>query len=114
MGLHGSANHDTLGSARGESAHEKPGVPLQREPRGNTAPRAQKIATGNHMSSKPGTRGLRPGNKAPASGQYRQIGPRGGKGPEVTVVKHEPLPPTSQKGSTYTLVDPTKNKSGRA
>ena len=58
--------------------------------------------------------GIRPGQKAPASGQYQQVGPRGGKGPEVTSVKGEPLPPTKQKGSTYTLVDPSKNKSGRA
>lgn len=58
-------------------------------------------------------RRFRPGEKAPASGQYRQIGPRGGKGDEVTVVKGEPLPPTPAKGGTYQLVDPTKNKSGR-
>lgn len=57
--------------------------------------------------------GLTPGTKAPNSGQYQQIGPRGGKGKEVTVVKREPLPPTPSKGVTYTLVDPTKNKSGR-
>ena len=58
--------------------------------------------------------GLKPGQKTPASGQYQQIGPRGGKGPEVTSVKGEPLPPTGKKGTTYNLVDPTKNKSGRA
>jgi len=58
-------------------------------------------------------RGLTPGSKAPRSGQYQQIGPRGGKGREVTTVKGEPLPPTTSKGSTYTLVDPSKNKSGR-
>ncbi len=57
--------------------------------------------------------GLKPGQKAPASGQYRQVGPRGAKGPEVTVVKGEPLPPTPSKGSTYTLVDPSKNNSGK-
>ena len=56
---------------------------------------------------------LKPGVKAPRSGQYQTIGPRGGKGDEVTVVKGEPLPPTPQKGSSYKLVDPTKNKSGR-
>lgn len=58
-------------------------------------------------------KGLRPGQTAPKSGQYLQIGPRGGKGKEVTVVKNEPLPPTPQKGSTYDLVDATKNKSGK-
>lgn len=57
--------------------------------------------------------GLKPGQTAPKSGQYQQIGPRGGHGPEVTSVKGEPLPPTPKSGSTYTLVDPTKNKSGR-
>lgn len=55
---------------------------------------------------------LKPGQKAPASGQYQQIGPKGGKGKEVTTVKGEPLPPSPAKGSTYKLVDPTKNKSG--
>ena len=38
---------------------------------------------------------LKPGQKAPASGQYGVVGPRGGKlKKEVTVVKGEPLPPT--------------------
>jgi len=55
---------------------------------------------------------LRPGQKAPNSGQYQINGPRGGKGAERTVVKGEPLPPTPKRGSTYTLVDPTKNKAG--
>jgi hypothetical protein len=57
--------------------------------------------------------GMKPGETAPRSGQYQQVGPRGGKGREVTVTKGEPLPPPTSKGSTYTLVDPTKNKSGR-
>jgi len=56
--------------------------------------------------------GLKPGQKAPFSGQYRRIGPRGGEGDEVTAVQDKPLPPTPTKGVTYTLVDPTKNKSG--
>jgi hypothetical protein len=55
---------------------------------------------------------LRPGDKAPRSGQYQQIGPRGGKGKEVTSTKGERLPP-GPKGTTYKLADPTKNKSGR-
>lgn len=59
------------------------------------------------------SKGLKPGNVAPKSGQYLQVGPKGGKGKEVTVVKGEPLPPTPTKGSSYKLVDPTKNKSGR-
>jgi hypothetical protein len=59
------------------------------------------------------TSGLKPGNDAPKSGQYQEIGPRGGKGHEITSVKGEPLPPTTQPGSTYKLVDASKNKSGR-
>jgi len=60
------------------------------------------------MSNKPS--GLKPGQEAPVSGQYQIIGPRGGQGPERTVVRGEPLPPTPSSGSTYTLVDPTKTK----
>ncbi len=58
-------------------------------------------------------KGLRPGQKAPNSGQYQQVGPRGGKGKEVTVTKGEPMPPSPKSGTTYTLVDPTNNKSGK-
>lgn len=54
--------------------------------------------------------GLKPGQRAPQSGQYQQVGPRGGKGAERTVVKDEPLPPTPKPGTTYTLVDPTKHE----
>lgn len=56
---------------------------------------------------------MKPGQTAPRSGQYQQVGPRGGVGKEVTVVKGERLPPTPTPGGTYKLVDPTKNKSGR-
>lgn len=55
---------------------------------------------------------LTPGTTAPRSGQYQERGPRGGAGREVTVTRGEPLPPTTKPGSSYTLVDPTKNKSG--
>jgi len=58
-------------------------------------------------------KGLKPGEKAPKSGQYQKVGPRGGKGNEVTVTKGEPMPPAPTKGTTYKLVDPTKNKSGK-
>jgi hypothetical protein len=57
--------------------------------------------------------GLRPSQVAPASGQYQEVGPRGGKGREVTTVKGERLPPSTKSGSTYNFVDPSKNKSGR-
>jgi len=56
---------------------------------------------------------LKPGQTAPNSGQYQEVGPRGRKGREVTSTKGEPLPPTTKPGSTYNLVDPTKNKSGK-
>lgn len=51
-----------------------------------------------------------PGEKVPRSGQYRIVGPRGGKGPERTVVKNEPFPPTLCRGQRYVLVDPTKTR----
>ena len=56
---------------------------------------------------------LKPGAKAPASGQYLELGPKGGKGSEVTAIKGKTLPPTKKKGGGYVLVDKTKNKSGQ-
>jgi hypothetical protein len=56
--------------------------------------------------------GLTPGTKAPYSGEWQQIGPRGGKGEEVTVPKGHRLPPAPE-GSTYKLVRPAHNNSGR-
>lgn len=54
---------------------------------------------------------LKPGQKAPVSGQYEKIGPRGGKtGEEVTSTKGKPLPPTPKKGQKLVLVDKTKHK----
>lgn len=54
----------------------------------------------------------KPGQKAPDSGQYQIVGPKGGpKGGEVTVVKGKPFPPTPQPGQGFTLVDPTKHDS---
>lgn len=57
--------------------------------------------------------GFKPGQAAPASGQYQQVGPRGGVGKEVTVPKGHALPPTPTSGGSYKLVDRTKNKSGQ-
>jgi hypothetical protein len=48
---------------------------------------------------------LRPGTPTPRSGQYRNS--RTGR--EVTSTQGNPLPP-APKGSTFTLVDPTKHK----
>ncbi|MBK1671188.1 hypothetical protein CKO28_24605 [Rhodovibrio sodomensis] len=54
---------------------------------------------------------LKPGQKAPTSGQYERIGPKGGSsGIERTVTRGEPMPPTPKKGEGYRLVDPTKHR----
>ena len=59
------------------------------------------------MAQKP----LSPGTRAPASGQYGIIGPRGGNtGIERTVVRREPLPPPPQAGQKYKLIDRTKTR----
>jgi hypothetical protein len=53
---------------------------------------------------------FKPGQTAPRSGQYEQVGPRGGStGKERTVTRGEPLPPTPKPGMGYRLVDPTKH-----
>lgn len=55
-----------------------------------------------------------PGDKAPISGQYEIVGPRGGKtNKEITSIKGKTLPPSPKKGQTYKPVDGTKNKSGK-
>ncbi|MBN7379735.1 hypothetical protein [Mycobacteroides abscessus] len=60
------------------------------------------------------SKNLKPGEKAPASGQYAIRGPRGGDtGEERTSVRNEPLPPTPKPGQTYDLVDRTRNGAGR-
>lgn len=52
---------------------------------------------------------LRPGEKAPVSGQYAILGPRGGKtGTERTVTRGEPMPPPPEAGQKYRLTDRTK------
>jgi hypothetical protein len=56
---------------------------------------------------------VKPGQSAPASGEYQIIGPRGGEGAERTIVKGETAPPTPLAGSHYRLVRPAKNKAGR-
>jgi hypothetical protein len=54
---------------------------------------------------------LRPGQVAPASGQYGIVNRNGNKtGVERTVTKGEPLPPTPHKGQTYVIVDKTKHR----
>lgn len=57
---------------------------------------------------------LRPGTPAPASAQYKVIGPRGGEsGKEITGVKGKPLPPSATPGGGYRIADRTHNKSGQ-
>jgi len=57
---------------------------------------------------------LKPGEHAPASGQYEIVGERGGHtGVERTVTKGEPLPPTPESGQGYRIVDRTKNRAGQ-
>ena len=56
---------------------------------------------------------LKSGTPAPASAQYRVIGPRGGDtGKEVTGIKGKPMPPT-KAGGGFAIADRTHNKSGR-
>ncbi|WP_282093587.1 hypothetical protein [Epibacterium ulvae] len=56
---------------------------------------------------------LKPGQKAPGSGQVEIVGPRGGRtGQERTTTKGKPLPPTPKSGQSYVPVDGTKNGSG--
>lgn len=56
---------------------------------------------------------MKPGEKAPASGQYGIVGPRGGDtGQERTATRGKPLPPTPKPGQTYRLDDATRNGDG--
>jgi len=48
---------------------------------------------------------LKPGQKAPTSGQYKSS-----EGGEVTAVKGKKLPPGPKKGTTYKLADKTKSR----
>ena len=59
-------------------------------------------------------RTYKPGQPAPASAQVQIIGPRGGLGPERTVIRGKPLPPTPKPGSSYRVVDPNRNGAGRS
>lgn len=57
---------------------------------------------------------LKPGEKAPVSGQYGIVGQRGGgTGVEVTVTKGETLLPTPRSGQGFVLVDKTKHQSDK-
>jgi len=57
---------------------------------------------------------LPPGAKAPVSGEYELIGPRGGDtGKERTVVRGEPLPPAPKAGMRYAIHRPAHNGAGK-
>ncbi|WP_363322333.1 YjzC family protein [uncultured Pseudoteredinibacter sp.] len=57
------------------------------------------------------TKRYKPGQKAPKSGQYEIVGPRGGQtGIERTITKGEPMPPTRSPGQMYKLSDATKHR----
>lgn len=57
---------------------------------------------------------LKPGDTAPASGQYEIVGPRGGRtGEERTLTQGRRLPPTPGPGQGYRIADRTKNKAGK-
>lgn len=56
----------------------------------------------------------KPGEKAPHSGQYEIVGPRGGHtGVERTFVKDKTIPATPNPGQRFVLVDPTNNGAGK-
>ncbi len=50
-------------------------------------------------------KGVKPGEPAPKSGQYKQPG----SGTEVTAIEGKPMPP-GEPGKKWILVDPTKHK----
>jgi hypothetical protein len=58
---------------------------------------------------------LRPGSITPYSGQYVEVGPRGGNvgGREITAVQGHRIPPGSKPGNQFVLADPTNNTAGR-
>jgi len=81
-------------------------------PERRQGPNEAKLKIGEHRYQHYLKGSLRPGQIAPRSGQYQQIGPRGGRGKEVTVVKGEALPPTPREKMTYVIVGSKNSKSG--
>lgn len=56
---------------------------------------------------------LKPGEKAPVSGEYEIVGPRGGHTHEErTVPRGRPLPPTPNTGEGYRISRRAHNRSG--
>ena len=57
---------------------------------------------------------LPPGTRAPRSGEYEIIGPRGGDtGKERTGVQGKRLPPTPKPGQGYQMHRPAHNGAGK-
>lgn len=56
---------------------------------------------------------VKPGQIVPSSGQYREVGPRGGQSgeSESTMVRGDRVPPTSAPNRRWEEVDRTKHKS---
>jgi hypothetical protein len=55
--------------------------------------------------------GHKPGEAAPVSGIYEQVGPRGGHtGNTVVSEKGKPLPPTDEPGNGWVLDQPSGRK----
>ena len=54
------------------------------------------------------SRTYKPGQRAPASGIYTEVGPRGGRSGEVIVTRGKPLPPTHMPGGAYVLHERVK------
>jgi hypothetical protein len=52
---------------------------------------------------------LKPGEKAPVSGQYEIVRHGTKTGVERTVTRNEPLPPTPKSGDRYRLADKTRH-----
>jgi hypothetical protein len=61
------------------------------------------------------SRNFKPGERAPKSGLYEMVGPRGGKtGEERTVTRGQPLPPTRDSGQKYKLAKTLQEGRGKA
>jgi len=57
---------------------------------------------------------VKPGERVPRSGQYEELGPRGGHtGHEVQLDRGTIAPPTHGPGGRFLLVDPVRNDRGK-
>jgi hypothetical protein len=57
---------------------------------------------------------LSPGIRAPRSGIYEQVGPRGGRtGEQADSTRGKPLPPIDRGNKGWTLVKAARHRSGK-